>query len=78
MFYDVDKFADEINALLSEIIFPVEQGKHNIDEILKDNKKLFEDANISNGYEAHSLLRHYEDKLPPNIELGRVPMIIVT
>lgn len=78
MFYDVDKFADEINNLLSEIKFPVEQGKHNIDEILEDNKRLFEEANISNAYEAHSLLRHYEDKLPPNIELGRVPMIIVT
>ena len=59
MFYDVDKFADEINNLVSGIKFPVEQGKHNIDEILEDNKKLFEDANISNGYEAHSLLRHY-------------------
>ena len=78
MFYDVDKFADEINNLLSEIKFPVEQGKHNIDEIFEDNKRLFEEANISNAYEAHSLLRHYEDKLPPNIELGRVPMLIVT
>lgn len=78
MFYDVDKFADEINNLISEIKFPVEQGKYNISEILEDNKKLFKEANISNAYEAHSLLRHYEDKLPPNIELGRVPMIIVT
>ena len=78
MFYDVDKFADEINSLLSEIKFPVEQGKHNIDKIFEDNKKLFKDVNISNAYEAHSLLRHYEDKLPPNIELGRVPMLIVT
>lgn len=78
MFYNVDKFADEINNLISEIKFPVEQGKYNISEILEDNKKLFKEANISNAYEAHSLLRHYEDKLPPNIELGRVPMIIVT
>ena len=77
-YYDTQKHKNKIEKTITSLKYPDianQSNKINIKPVFELNKEALKKIDINNEYELHSLMRRYEEYIPQNITMKRIPMI---